>query len=80
MPRSAPSATPWTTRSWNQDGVDQAAQALTRPRQRRTLTAEWLDWFNDQRLHTSIGDIPPHEHETNHYAQHQPQPAAGVSA
>ncbi|AXI84566.1 IS3 family transposase [Streptomyces sp. ETH9427] len=43
-------------------------------------TAEWADWFNNQRLHTAIGDIPPHEHETNHYAQHQPQPAAGVSA
>ncbi len=38
-------------------------------------TAEWVDWFNNQRLHTAIGDIPPHEHETNHYAQHQPQPA-----
>jgi putative transposase len=43
-------------------------------------TAEWVDWFNNQRLHTAIGDISPHEHETNHYAQHQPQPAAGVSA
>ncbi|MFC8872753.1 IS3 family transposase [Streptomyces sp. NPDC057148] len=42
-------------------------------------TAEWVDWFNNQRLHTAIGDIPPHEHETNHYAQHQPQPAAGVN-
>ncbi|AJE43596.1 transposase InsO family protein [Streptomyces nodosus] len=43
-------------------------------------TAEWADWFNNQRLHTAIGDIPPHEHETNHYAQHQSQPAAGVNA
>ncbi|MBQ1090692.1 IS3 family transposase [Streptomyces sp. B93] len=43
-------------------------------------TAEWVDWFNNQRLHTAIGDIPPYEHETNHYAQHQPQPAAGVNA
>lgn len=30
-------------------------------------TAEWADWFNNQLLHTAIGDIPPHEHETNHY-------------
>ncbi|MFE3165396.1 integrase core domain-containing protein [Streptomyces sp. NPDC059224] len=22
-------------------------------------TAEWVDWFNNQRLHTAIGDIPP---------------------
>ncbi len=43
-------------------------------------TAEWVDWFNNQRLHTAIGGIPPHEHETNHYAQHQPQPAARVNA
>ncbi|QEV42985.1 IS3 family transposase [Streptomyces nodosus] len=43
-------------------------------------TAEWVDWFNNQRVHTAIGDIPPHEHETNHYAQQQPQPAAGVNA
>ncbi|MGX1800602.1 IS3 family transposase, partial [Streptomyces albidoflavus] len=33
-------------------------------------TAEWVDWFNNQRLHTAIGSIPPHEHETNYYAQH----------
>ncbi|MCE7080325.1 IS3 family transposase [Streptomyces sp. ST2-7A] len=43
-------------------------------------TAEWVDWSNNQRLHTAIGDIPPHEHETNHYAQHQPPPAAGANA
>ena len=43
-------------------------------------TAERVDWFNNQRLHTAVGDIPPHEHETNYYAQHQPQPAAGVNA
>ncbi|MEU7363180.1 MULTISPECIES: integrase core domain-containing protein [Streptomyces] len=36
-------------------------------------TAERIDWFNNQRLHTAIGDIPPHEHETNHYAQLQSQ-------
>jgi hypothetical protein len=26
-------------------------------------TAEWVDWFNNQRRHTAIGDIPPHEYE-----------------
>jgi putative transposase len=30
--------------------------------------AEWVDWFNNQRLHTATGDIPPHEHESNYYA------------
>lgn len=35
-------------------------------------TAEWAEWFNNQRLHTAIGDIPPSEYEAIHYAQHQP--------
>ncbi|MFY4717320.1 integrase core domain-containing protein [Streptomyces sp. LaBMicrA B280] len=86
MPRSVPSATPWTTRSWN------PRSACTRPSRARPAgpgtgladvelgTAEWVDRFNNKRLHTAIGDIPPHEHETNLYAQHQPQPAAGVGA
>jgi putative transposase len=43
-------------------------------------TVEWVDWFRNQRLHTAIGDIPPHEHETAHSAQLQPQRAAGVNA
>ncbi|GAA3898272.1 hypothetical protein GCM10022207_78280 [Streptomyces lannensis] len=43
-------------------------------------TAEWVDWFNNQRLHSAIGDIPPHEYETNRYAEQQPQRAAGVNA
>ncbi|MGW0536248.1 integrase core domain-containing protein [Streptomyces sp. NPDC003032] len=43
-------------------------------------TAEWVDWFDDQRLHSAIGNVPPHEYETNHCAQHQPRPAAGVNA
>ncbi|MBQ0827463.1 IS3 family transposase [Streptomyces tagetis] len=30
-----------------------------------TAIAEWVDWFNNQRLHTAIGDISPHEHEIN---------------
>ncbi|WP_438948899.1 integrase core domain-containing protein [Streptomyces mutabilis] len=43
-------------------------------------TAEWVDWFNNQRLHSAIGDIPPHGYETTHYAQLPPRPAAGVNA
>lgn len=42
-------------------------------------TAEWGDWFNHHRIHTAIGDIPPAECEATYYAQHQPQPVAGVS-
>jgi putative transposase len=86
MPRSAPSATPWTTHSWNPQ-IGLYKTELIKPRRPwhgladvELGTAEWVDWFNNQRLHTAIGDIPPHEHETNRYAQHQPQPAAGVNA
>ncbi len=32
-------------------------------------TLEWVDWFNNTRLHTELGDIPPTEHEANHYRQ-----------
>jgi putative transposase len=34
-------------------------------------TAEWIDWYNHQRLHTAIGNIPPTEHETTYYATPQ---------
>jgi Integrase core domain len=29
---------------------------------------EWVAWYNTRRLHSSIGDIPPAEFETNYYA------------
>ena len=32
-------------------------------------TLAYVDWFNTTRLHTEIGDIPPAEHEANHYRQ-----------
>lgn len=39
-------------------------------------TAGWVDWYNNRRLHTSIGDIPPAEFEVNYYAATlTPQPA-----
>ena len=31
-------------------------------------TAGWVDWYNNSRLHSSIGQIPPTEFETLHYA------------
>jgi transposase InsO family protein len=42
-------------------------------------TAEYVDWFNNRRLHGAIGDIPPAEHEANYYAQTQPPPGAGAN-
>lgn len=32
-------------------------------------TLEWVDWFNNTRLHTELGDIPPAEHEQTYYRQ-----------
>jgi len=26
-------------------------------------TAEWVDWWNNRRLHGSVGDLPPAEYE-----------------
>ena len=42
-------------------------------------TAEWIEWFNHQRLHTAIGDIPPEEYEALYYAQHQPNEAQAIT-
>ena len=35
-------------------------------------TLAWVDWFNNTRLHSALGDIPPTEHEAAHYRQQQP--------
>ncbi len=35
-------------------------------------TLNWVHWFNTERLHTALGDIPPAEFETAHYAQTTP--------
>lgn len=36
-------------------------------------TLMWVDWFNTGRLHSSIGYVPPAEHETTYYAAQAPQ-------
>jgi putative transposase len=40
-------------------------------------TIEWIDWYNERRLHGEIGDIPPAEHEANWYRQNTPALTAG---
>lgn len=37
-------------------------------RQVERATASWVHWYNHQRLHSGIGDIPPAEFEQAHYA------------
>src|SRR5690606_7163435 len=32
-------------------------------------TCDYVHWFNSQRLHTEIGDVPPNEFEEMYYRQ-----------
>ncbi len=42
-------------------------------------TLSWVDWFNNNRLHSMIGHVPPVEYEALYYRHNQPaqQPLAG---
>jgi transposase InsO family protein len=31
-------------------------------------TAGWVDWYNNRRLHSTLGNVPPVEYEQSHYA------------
>jgi putative transposase len=39
------------------------------PEQVELATLEYIDWWNNRRLHTEIGDIPPAEMEAMYYAE-----------
>jgi transposase InsO family protein len=39
-------------------------------------TADWVEWFNTNRLHSSLNYLTPVEFEAAHYAQSGPQEAA----
>lgn len=32
------------------------------------VTAEWVDWYNTKRLHSTLGDVPPDEFEAAYHA------------
>jgi putative transposase len=36
-------------------------------------TLSWVSWFNHNRLHSSIGNVPPIEYENQYYRQNNPQ-------
>ena len=43
-------------------------------------TLDWVDWFNNRRLLSSTGDVPPVEYEEQYYhAQNAPATGAGVN-
>ena len=33
------------------------------------ITFDWVDWYNNDRLHSALGNIPPEEYEQNYYAE-----------
>jgi putative transposase len=41
-------------------------------------TLAWVDWWNNRRLHSAIGHIPPAEHEAAYYRRQHPVTQAGV--
>lgn len=47
-------------------------------RQVEQATASWVHWYNTERLHSSIGDMPPTEYEEFYYDSSQgiSEPAA----
>jgi hypothetical protein len=40
---------------------------------------EWVSWFNHDRLHSSIGDIPPVEFEQNYWERVKTGPPPGCA-
>ena len=44
-------------------------------REVETATADWVWWYNNQRLHSSIGYLPPTEYEDCYYYNHPPTDA-----
>jgi putative transposase len=39
-------------------------------------TADWVDWWNNRRLHSAIGNTPPAEFEALYYSQRAAEDAA----
>lgn len=33
------------------------------------ITFAWVDWYNNDRLHSTLGNVPPEEYEQNYYAR-----------
>lgn len=83
--RSDRSGTPTTTLSWTINGLYKAECIRTtvfHAGPYKTLadveyaTAGWVDWYNNRRLHGTLGMITPVEHETAYYEalNREPQP------
>jgi transposase InsO family protein len=42
-------------------------------------TMQWVDWYNNRRLHSQLDYVPPEEYEADYYAHSQASPAGEVS-
>ncbi len=42
-------------------------------------TLEWVDWWNQRRLHTALGGMSPAEYETAYHQDHQQPALAGAT-
>ena len=83
QPPSAPSATPTTTPWPNQSiglyKTECIRTTIFHAGPYKTIadvefaTAGWVDWYNNSRLHSSIGLIPPNEFEIIYYAALNPE-------
>jgi len=61
--------------------IDHHDRSWTSWRDVEAATASWVHWFNHDRIHTSIGDIPPAEYEDLYRQQtHHSSPGYSGSA
>lgn len=47
--------------------IDHERDIWTSWREVEEAVASWVHWFNHDRLHSAIGDVPPAELEQSHY-------------
>jgi putative transposase len=48
------------------------------PEEVEFATLEWIDWWNNRRLHSAIGNVPPAEFEASYYANASPMQTTGI--
>jgi transposase InsO family protein len=44
-----------------------------------TITMEYVDWYNNHRLHSRLDNLTPEEYEQAHYAQHAGSPSGDAA-